>query len=74
TSMAQSIIQSVVPFEITDHIMKHLKEEGLPSLVTCNITEGAGFEITLDGCQFSFGHAEQASPEIYLARGYVMYV
>ncbi|KIJ11062.1 hypothetical protein PAXINDRAFT_16020 [Paxillus involutus ATCC 200175] len=39
-SMAWSIIRSVVPSEITDHIMEHLKEEGLPSLVTHNIAEG----------------------------------
>ncbi|KAF9246836.1 hypothetical protein BU15DRAFT_25346, partial [Melanogaster broomeanus] len=71
TSMAWGLIKSVVPSEITDHILKRLEEEGLPSLATRNIDEGPGFALTLDGCTYTFPQAERAPPETYLARGYV---
>ncbi|KAH8108639.1 hypothetical protein DFH11DRAFT_1516595, partial [Phellopilus nigrolimitatus] len=70
-SLIWSILKSVMPADVTDHVEKKLDAEGLPRIATQNVAEDMGYCLDLNGVKYEFGNEQRGPPEAYLLRGYV---
>ncbi|KAF9521524.1 hypothetical protein CPB83DRAFT_900619 [Crepidotus variabilis] len=69
-SIVWSLITSMMPREVLDHVNDRLASFNLPRIASRNVSEGHGFHIQIGEMQYTFPTAERAPPEGYLSRGY----